>query len=106
MSQNNSKEKSSELESDAQVESLGKTEGEKGNTGGNSPRYRVRIRSNRVRQLDLDNLFGGVKYFVDSFRYAEIIPDDDPESITLQVSQEKVKGYKNETTEMEVERVR
>jgi len=106
MSQNNSKEESSELESDAQVESLGKIEGEKGNTGGNSPKYRVRVRSNRVRQLDLDNLYGGVKYFIDTLRYAEIIPDDDPSSIELEVTQTKVKGYKNETTEMEVERVR
>jgi len=106
MSQNNSKEESSELESDAQVESLGEAKGEKGNAVRNSPKYRVRIRSNRVRQLDLDNLYGGVKYWVDTLRYAEIIPDDDPSSIELQVTQTKVKGYKNETTEVEVERVR
>ena len=106
MSQDNSKEESSELKSDAQMESLGKIEGEKGNTGGNSPKYRVRVRSNRVRQLDLDNLYGGVKYFIDTLRYAEIIPDDDPSSIELEVTQTKVKGYKNETTEVEVERVR
>ena len=105
MSQDKSAKKSSELKSDAQVESLGETQGKKGNTGGNSPKYRVRIRSNRVRQLDLDNLYGGVKYWVDTLRYAEIIPDDDPSSIELEVTQAKVKGYKNETTEVEVERV-
>jgi hypothetical protein len=106
MSQDNSKQESPELESNASVGSMGKTKGEEGDTGRNSPKYRVRIRSHRVRQLDLDNLYGGVKYFVDALRYAEIIPDDDPESISLEVSQEKVKGYKNEKTEVEVECVR
>jgi hypothetical protein len=105
MLKNNGKEKSPELKSDATVESLGETQGKKGNTGGNSPKFRVRIRSNRVRQLDLDNLYGGVKYFVDTLRYAEIIPDDDPNSIDLEVTQTKVKNYKAETTEVEVERV-
>tara|TARA_R100000081_G_scaffold91805_1_gene71032 strand:+ start:482 stop:799 length:318 start_codon:yes stop_codon:yes gene_type:complete len=102
MSQDNSKKESSELEPNAQMGAMGKTQGEEGNTSGNSPKYRVRIRSYRVRQLDLDNLYGGVKYFVDTLRYAEIIPDDDPESISLEVSQEKVKSYKNEKTELEV----
>lgn len=103
MSQDNSKQESSELESNAQVESVGKPKRKEGNTSGSCPRFRVRIRSYRVRILDLDNLYGGVKYFVDSLRYAEIIPDDDPESITLQVSQEKVKNYSKEKTEVEVE---
>ena len=82
---------------------MGKPKRKEGNTSGSGPRFRVRIRSYRVRILDLDNLYGGVKYFVDSLRYAEIIPDDDPESITLQVSQEKVKNYSKEKTEVEVE---
>jgi hypothetical protein len=106
MYQDNSKQESSELESNAQMGAMGKAQGEKGNTGRNSPKYRVRIRSHRVRQLDIDNLYGGVKYFVDTLRYAEIIPDDDPESITLEVSQEKVKNYNKEKTEVEVECVR
>ena len=103
MSQNNNKQESPEFKPNAQMGAMGKTQGEERDTSGNSPRYRVRIRSYRVRQLDLDNLYGGVKYFVDTLRYAEIIPDDDPESITLQVSQEKVKNYSKEKTEVEVE---
>jgi hypothetical protein len=52
--------------------------------------------------LDIDNLYGGCKHLIDSLRIARIIPDDDPTSITLEVSQEKVKGYKSEKTEVEV----
>jgi hypothetical protein len=105
MSETNSEEKSPELKSDATVEPMGKAKGKKGDPSGNSPKYRVRIRSHRVRLLDLDNLYGGVKWWVDTLRYAGFIPDDDPNSIELEVSQEKVKNYKTEKTEMEVERV-
>ena len=101
----NSKEKSPELKSDASVEPMGEAKGKKGDPSGNSPCYRVRIRSLRVRLLDLDNLYGGVKWWVDTLRYAGFIPDDDPNSIELEVSQEKVKNYKAEKTEMEVIRV-
>ena len=37
-----------------------------------------------------------------SLRSADIIPEDDPKSITLEVSQEKVKTYKEEETWVEV----
>ena len=103
MSKDNNQEESPELESNNSVESMGELKRKEGNTGVSRPRFRVRIRSYRVRLLDLDNLYGGVKYFVDSLRYAEIIPDDDPETITLEVSQEKVKNYNKEKTEVEVE---
>ncbi len=69
---------------------------------GYSVRCEVRIVSFRQRLLDIDNLYGGVKYFVDSLRYAGLIYNDDPESITLHVSQVKVKTKQEERTEIEI----
>ncbi len=63
---------------------------------------KVSIVSFRQRLLDIDNLYGGVKYFVDSLRYAGLIYNDDPESITLHVSQVKVKTKQEERTEIEI----
>jgi len=83
-------------------ESLGASKREERNATGSDARHRVRIISRRVRICDPDNLVGGVKYLVDSLRAAEIIPEDDPKSITLEVSQEKVKTYKEEETWVEV----
>ena len=81
--------------------------GDKENMGqGGGPSHIVRIKSFRVRFLDLDNLYGGCKFLIDSLRGANVIPDDDPQSIKLEVSQEKVKGYANEKTEVEVKCVR
>ena len=81
---------------------MGKTEGEKSDEQRSGPRHHVRIKSHRVRLLDVDNLYGGCKHLIDSLRLSGIIPDDDPTSITLEVTQEKIKGYKNEKTEVEV----
>ena len=67
-----------------------------------SIRRQVRIVSFRQRLLDIDNLYGGVKYFVDSLRYAGLIRNDDPESISLIVSQVKVKTKQEERTEIEI----
>ena len=83
-------------------ESVGASQREERDARGNDDRHRVRIISKRVRICDPDNLVGGVKYLVDSLRAAEIIPEDDPQSITLEVSQEKVKTYKDEETWVEV----
>src|ERR1051325_5522165 len=58
----------------------------------------VRITSFGCRLLYPDNLVGGVKYFVDSIRYAGLIPGDAPENITLEVRQEKVKTRAEERT--------
>lgn len=69
---------------------------------GDSVRSKVSIVSYRRRLLDVDNLFGGVKYFVDSLRYAGLIRNDDPESISLIVSQVKVKTKQEERTEIEI----
>jgi hypothetical protein len=68
--------------------------------GKNTSRVVVRVKSCRRKLLDPDNLTGGVKYFVDGLRYAGLIPDDAPDKIILEVSQEKV--TENERTEIEI----
>jgi hypothetical protein len=85
-------------------ERVGQVKGETRYESGMSPRHRVRIVSKRVRLCDPDNLVGGVKHLVDALRIAEIIPEDDPQAITLEVSQEKVSSYAQEETWVEVSR--
>jgi hypothetical protein len=81
---------------------VGATIGEAGNERGGVCRHRVRIISRRVRLCDPDNLVGGVKHLVDALRIARIIPEDDPASLLLEVSQEKVKTFAAEETLVEV----
>lgn len=88
----------------AQVESVGAIEGEKRNEPRSIGRHRVRIISMRVRICDPDNLVGGQKHLIDALRIAGVIPEDDPYSITLQVSQKKVSSYKDEETWVEISR--
>ena len=95
-------EKNPFIEHTSGYESVGASQREERDARGNDDRHRVRIISKRVRICDPDNLVGGVKYLVDSLRAADIIPEDDPQSITLEVSQEKVKTYKEEETWVEV----
>lgn len=102
MDQFHNTEKNTESKPTPPMGTMGKTEGKKGNEQGGGPRHHVRIKSHRVRLLDIDNLYGGAKHLIDSLRGSGIIPDDDPQSISLEISQEKIKGYKNEKTEVEV----
>ena len=69
----------------------------KGGETKNPTRIIVRVKSYRKKLLDFDNLT--VKYFVDGLRYAGLIPDDTPDKITLEVSQEK---SAEERTEIEI----
>ena len=92
------------LEHFFEVESLGAIERKKGDDNGGGKRHRIRIISCRVRICDPDNLVGGQKHLIDALRLAGIIPEDDPDSIILQVSQKKVKSYKDEKTWVEVSR--
>lgn len=85
-------------------ESVGEVKGKEGDELKGIRRHKVRIISRRVRLCDPDNLVGGQKHLIDSLRLAEIIPEDDPQAITLEVSQEKVKHYKEEETWIEVSR--
>jgi hypothetical protein len=88
----------------SEAERVGQVKGETRYESGMSPRHRVRIVSKRVRLCDPDNLVGGVKHLVDALRIANIIPEDDPQAITLEVSQEKVSSYAQEETWVEVSR--
>jgi hypothetical protein len=63
-------------------------------------RVHVSIVSFRRRLIDPDNLCP--KYFVDCIRYCEWIKDDSAKYITVHVSQEKVKTWKEERTEIEI----
>jgi len=92
------------IEHDVRDEQMATTQGEAIYDTRMPNRHRVRIVSKRVRLCDPDNLVGGVKHLVDFLRDAKIIPEDDPKSITLEVSQEKVSSYKNEETWVEVSR--
>lgn len=89
-------------ESTFAVESMGSLEGKEGNDQGGRLIHRVRIISMRVRICDPDNLVGGQKHLIDALRLARVIPEDDPQSISLQVCQRKVKSYKDEETWVEV----
>ena len=82
----------------AQLQPLAAADKEKGN----SAPCKVSIISYRRRLLDIDNLYGGVKWFVDALRYEGVIRDDDPESIALTVSQVKVKTKQEQRTEIEI----
>lgn len=73
---------------------------EKAGEGINPDRVRVCITSFRRRLIDPDNLCP--KYFIDSLRYAGLIPNDREEDITLQVSQVKVKTKAEERTQIEL----
>src|SRR5215469_16172004 len=65
-------------------------------------RIGVRVCSYRVRPVDPDNLAGGCKPLLDALRNGGITPDDNPETITLTVEQQKVPSYARERTEIEI----
>lgn len=90
------------LEHHAQIKQVGIVGREIGHESTSDARHRVRIVSRRVRLCDPDNLVGGVKHLLDALRIAEIIPEDNPKAITLEVSQEKVPSYNKEETWVEV----
>ena len=97
-------EKNPFLKYSTEIQPVGKVEGKAGDEQGGISRHRVRIVSKRVRLCDADNLVGGVKHLVDALRISQVIPEDDPQAISLEVSQEKVSSYKDEETWVEVSR--
>ena len=80
------------------VKSLGENQSEEGMLC----EYLVSIRSARVNLLDPDNLY--VKDIIDQLRYAELIPEDTPDILEIEITQAKVKHYKEEETIIEVMR--
>lgn len=75
-----------------------KNEGKERSTVG--PRFRVTITSYRCRLLDADNLCP--KFLIDALRYEQLIPDDSPDHIILEVRQQKVDGKAKEGTLVEI----
>ena len=75
-----------EPKQDARLLPLGEDNDEERGTGS----VRVRITCFRAKLLDPDNCAGAVKFLLDACRYDNLIPDDNPESITLEVCQVKV----------------
>lgn len=82
------------------AEKEGKTKNSTGGTGCHQARSHIGICLYRTRLLDPDN--PAPKYFIDSLRYAGLIPNDRPEDITLEVSQVKVSTKAEERTEIEI----
>lgn len=86
------------------IQPVGSVKGKEGDELRGSGRHHIRIVSKRVRLCDADNLVGGVKHLIDALRLCRVIPEDDPQSITLEVSQEKVSSYSKEETWVEIVR--
>jgi len=87
-----------EFERPARTALVDTTPGKK--EGGN--RYSVRFRIYRVRPLDEDNAFGGVKTCVDLLVGAGLLPSDAPETLKIEVEQEKVQHRKEQRTEITI----
>ena len=68
---------------------------------GDSGRILVRFVSVRKRLCDPDNL--SVKWLLDSLRYASVIPGDEPEKISLEVSQRRCAKGEIEKTEIAID---
>lgn len=98
------KEENPFIKHSARIQPLAEVGREIGHEQKSGTRHRVRIVSRRVRLCDPDNLVGGCKHLIDSLRLTRIIPEDDPQAITLEVSQEKVSSYAEEETWVEVTR--
>jgi hypothetical protein len=69
----------------------------------NPGRLRVIVKSFRLRLLDEDNL--AEKFHVDALRYAQVIPEDSPDKVSIIATQEKVKTETEERTEITIERI-
>lgn len=95
---NNERLSSPKFKRGVRVKSVGKGQSEEGMRA----EYTISIRSRRVNLLDPDNLY--VKDVIDQVRYAGIIPEDTPEVIEIDITQEKVSHYKQEETIIEIKR--
>lgn len=77
-------------------------QGKKAGLGRATGRIEVRFTLFRVRCLDPDNAAASTKNLLDGLRHSGLLPEDNPWTIKLQVEQEKVKGFDNEKTEIEI----
>lgn len=80
------------MERVARHEPLEKDQGQEATTG----RLHIRFVSVRKRLCDPDNL--SPKWLLDCLRFSKIIPGDEPEKITLEVTQRKTRKGEQEHT--------
>lgn len=66
-------------------------------------RTTVRFTGYRVRPLDPDNFAASCKDLLDGLRHAQLIPGDEPWTITFHTTQTKVKSFTDERTVIEIE---
>lgn len=69
---------------------------------GRDRRIAISYTIKRVRLQDEDNAMGGTKAITDSLKLAGLIPDDNPEAVSITVQQEKVKSFADEKLEIEI----
>ncbi len=62
----------------------------------------LRINRTATKLQDFDNFVGGTKPLTDQLRYAGILPDDDPASITSEFIQSKCKHKHEEGTTVQI----
>jgi hypothetical protein len=87
-----------QLKQDAFMQPLGKNQDE----GGGQGRARIRITRFGARLLDADNCAGSVKWILDACRANNLIRDDDPGSIILEVHQVKTPRQDDRGTMIEI----
>lgn len=69
---------------------------------GGRPRVGLRIDRHACRLLDADNFAGGCKALIDALRTAQLIPDDDPESLEVTFAQTRVRTRAEEGTRLTI----
>jgi hypothetical protein len=94
----------SEPKSPVRAALLAKRQNEEGCQKGANGRIIVEITRCSTSLLDADNLGGSVKYLLDAIRCTKLIPNDDPASIELKVSQIKVARRKEVGTHIRITR--
>ena len=65
-------------------------------------RIDIHIQRVSTKLQDFDNFVGGTKCLTDQLRYAGLISDDDPESISANYTQQKCKHLKDEKTIVQI----
>lgn len=70
--------------------------------GKGGKRITISINRRSTRTLDLDNFAGGCKPLIDQLRYAQLIPDDDPASVEIIFTQEKVPHQNQQGTSLKI----
>lgn len=70
--------------------------------GESGRRITISISRRSTRTLDVDNFAGGCKPLIDQLRYAQLIPDDDPASVEIIFTQEKVAHQNQQGTSLKI----